>query len=96
MLGVEARPCAPPLHHGVYASVHQAAGGAADGGGEQRRQAALAGHADAARGAEVAQAVDEMGKFAVKVLFEQIENPQTVSQIELNTKIIYGDSVAEL
>lgn len=44
----------------------------------------------------VAQAVDEMGKFAVKVLFEQIENPQTVSQIELNTKIIYGDSVAEL
>lgn len=43
----------------------------------------------------VAQPTSEMGRFAVKVLFEQIENPQAaITRIELNTKIINGDSVA--
>ena len=43
----------------------------------------------------VAQPTSEMGRFAVKVLFEQIENPQAaITRIELNTKIINGNSVA--
>lgn len=42
----------------------------------------------------VRQPIEELGKFATKVLFEHIGNPNAkTTQLELTTRIILGNSV---